>query len=434
MSEGVTSVRAVAGHCIARRPRRWLTGIAGAAALLGFSVLAAPAASAAGAGAATDAASQHAAARPAELAAAHAPGDNFGYSVAVAGKTAVIGAPGVKSASGAAYIYVRSGRTWRRQAVLADPRRDAGDEFGYSAAVSGKTAVIGAWASENHAGAAYIYARSGSTWRRQAALADPRGTSNDAFGYSVAVSGTTVMIGSFGAGTVSVYARSGSAWRLRDTLSGPAGSSTFGAATALSATTAVIGAWGTNDQAGAADIYVRSGSTWRRQATLNPTGASPDHFGSSVAVSGNTVVIGAPVGVGTASVYVRSGSTWRRRATLGAHASDPRRRDLRRDRLGVDLPRVGGRGRHFGWSVAVSGTSSGTRVLAGAPSTGSACGAAYEFVRSGRHWRKRATVVEPRCSAADNVGYSVALAGRLAVIGEPGKNGAAGAVITLRVP
>jgi hypothetical protein len=289
-----------------------------------------------------------------------------------------------------------------------------GDIFGYSVAVSGGTAVVGAWGSKNHAGAAYVYGRSGHSWHLQAALADP-GHSSDLFGYSVAVSGTTVLIGTFSGGAAYTYVRSGNTWHKQAVITGPPASSVFGGAVALSGPVAVIGAWGTGNTAGEAYVYIRSGGSWHQQAALpNPAGFSQDHFSSAVAVSGRTAVIGAPAATsgdaGATYIYTRSLGHWHLRARL----ADP----------------VGHADDHFGWSVAVSGQ----RVLSGAPSTGSACGAAYEYVPSRGHWRKRVTVVEPRCASQDNVGFGVALSGRLAVIGAPGKNSVAGAVITLRVP
>ena len=398
------------GRYTATRPRRWLASLATLTTALVLAPAAAGASTAPGSLTARELAS-----------AAHAPGDNFGYSVALSGTTAIIGAPGVQGSAGGAYLYARSGGSWHQQGAVTDPAHTSGDVFGYSVSVSGGTAVVGAWGTSKHAGAAYVYARSGQTWHLQATLTDP-GTSSDLFGYSVAVSGQTLVVGSFsaneGAGAAYVYVRSGHTWQRQATLTGLPGSSVFGAAVAISGPTAVIGAWGTGNQAGAVDIFARSGSTWHRQVTLgNPAGFSQDHFGSAVAVSGSTAVIGAPTATagddGATYIYTRSAGHWHRGATLADPVGDPND--------------------HFGWSVAVSGTRV-PRVLSGAPSTGSACGAAYEYTHRHGHWRKRVTVVEPSCASQDNVGFGVALSGRLAVLGAPGKNSFAGSVITLRVP
>ena len=141
--------------------------------------------------------------------------DVFGYSVAVSGETAIIGAAGKtignNSGQGAAYVFTCSGTpcTWTQQQELtaADGARD--DEFGNSVAVSGNTAIIGAWGKNSlylpgdpmtavaPQGAAYVFTCSGTpcSWTQQQELTASDGASDDEFGNSVAVSGETVIIG-----------------------------------------------------------------------------------------------------------------------------------------------------------------------------------------------------------------------------------------------
>ena len=390
------------GTGLAGRGRRAAQVALGVAGLLGAAVLAAP---------------------PSEAAAqAAAPSGWFGTAVAVSGTTAVIGAPGVNVGAGAAYVFVHSGKTWRRQAALADPGDGEGDYFGSSVAVSstaaGTIAVIGAPGSaENEAGTAYVFARSGKAWHLQAALADPDGDISDQFGSSVAISGTTAVIGADGVnktrGAAYIYARSGGTWRLQAAFYDPSGhfSDEFGWSVAISGATAVIGDPGrelSSDEhgAGAAFVYVRSGNAWHRQAAFyDPAARGADSFGGAVAISGATAVIGAS-GVqnsqGAAYVYQRSGTAWHRIAKL----TSPHPLDYS----------------IFGSAVAVSGA----RALVGEPLTAlNVCGTAYEFMRSGRAWRERARVVnpDPGCATGhpDSFGTSVALSGRTAVIGAPDK-------------
>jgi hypothetical protein len=122
-----------------------------------------------------------------------AAGDAFGYSVAVYGDTAVIGARLDADKSGSAYVFVRSGGTWAQQFKLTATVDDgaANDRFGQSVAVYGDTAVIGAY------GAAYVFVRSGNTWTQQTKLTVTNGA-DDQFGYSVAVYGDTAVIGAYG--------------------------------------------------------------------------------------------------------------------------------------------------------------------------------------------------------------------------------------------
>src|SRR5439155_367696 len=121
-----------------------------------------------------------------------AAGDAFGNSVALFGSTAVVGAPTKHSASGAAYVFVPSGTTWSQQAKLTAYNGAPGDEFGYSVAISGSTAVVGATGKNSATGAAYVFVASGSTWSQQAKLTASNGASGDEFGVSVAISGSTV--------------------------------------------------------------------------------------------------------------------------------------------------------------------------------------------------------------------------------------------------
>jgi hypothetical protein len=151
--------------------------------------------------------------------------DWFGYSVAVSGDTVVVGAPnedgsttGVNStpnegasASGAAYVFVRSGTAWSQQAYLKASNAGAGDRFGWSVAASGDTVVVGAYDESSSttgvntapnetapaAGAAYIFVRSGTMWFQQAYLKASNAGQGDRFGWSVAASGDTVVVGAY---------------------------------------------------------------------------------------------------------------------------------------------------------------------------------------------------------------------------------------------
>jgi len=180
--------------------------------------------------------------------------------------------------SGAAYVFVRSGTTWTQQAYLKASNTGAGDAFGRSVAVSGDTVVVGAFHEDSSAtgvngnqadnsaidaGVAYVFSRSGTTWSQQAYLKASNTEAGDRFGNSVAVSGDTVVVGAFHE---------------------------------ASSATGVNGNQGDNTavDSGAAYVFVRSGTTWTQQAYLKAsnTGAG-DAFGRSVAVSGDTVVVGA---------------------------------------------------------------------------------------------------------------------------------------------
>jgi hypothetical protein len=298
----------------------------------------------------------------------------FGSSVTVSGDTIVVGAPyedsnatGVNgdqsdhsaSSAGAAYVFVRNGTNWTQQAYLKASNTDAGDSFGTSVAVSGDTVVVGAWSEASNAtgvngdqtdnsapgaGAAYVFARSGTNWTQQAYLKAsntdgvlPGEEFGDEFGVSVAVSGDTIVVGAWGedsiatglngdqsdnsavdSGAAYVFVRNGTTWTQEAYLkaSNTDAGDIFGSSVAVSGDTVVVGAAGTlgfsqgeassatgvnGDQsddsapgAGAAYVFVRSGTNWTQQAYLKASNTdADDNFGFSVAVSGDTVAAGA---------------------------------------------------------------------------------------------------------------------------------------------
>jgi len=123
--------------------------------------------------------------------------DYFGWSVAVSGSTAVVGAFRRASAAGAAYIFVRSSTTWTQRAELTASDAVPFDYFGWSVAISHSTVVVGAQFKNNQTGSGYVFVRSGTTWTQQAELTASDGTEGDEFGYSVAISGSHAVVGAF---------------------------------------------------------------------------------------------------------------------------------------------------------------------------------------------------------------------------------------------
>jgi hypothetical protein len=419
-------------------------------------------------------------------------GDYFGYSVAVSGDTVVVGSYGEASSTtgingtpdelaggaGAAYVFVRSGTTWSQQAYLkpaAVGTTQADDAFGYSVAVSGNTIVVGAYQedsgttginntseeSASGAGAAYVFVRSGTTWSQQAYLKASQVSAGDRFGWSVAVSGDTVVVGapyedssSVGinstpnelarnAGAAYVFVRSGTTWSQQAYLKHNIGTTRlddyFGNSVAVSGDTIVVGAYSedsssmginsTPDElagnAGAAYVFVRNGTTWSQQAYLKASQVNAnDYFGASVAVGGDTVVVGSygeassSTGInstpdelagfaGAAHVFVRSGTTWSQQAYL--KASQVTAGDL------------------FGESVAVSGNtvvvgaareaSNTTGINSTPDELAGFAGAAYVFVRSGTTWSQQAYLKSSQVNPDDFFGNSVAVSGDTVVVG-----------------
>ncbi len=348
--------------------------------------------------------------------------DNLGVSVALSGDTALLGANfdnvGANTDQGSAWVFSRIGTKWIGPDLqLLASNGAANDNFGISVALSGDTALVGAYVDDVGAnanqGSAYVFTRSGSTWIQQAQLTATDGAAGDLFGISVALSGDTALVGAnsddVGAntnqGSAYVFTRSGSTWtqQAQLTATGGAGGDNFGVSVALSGDTALVGAnsddVGANTNQGSAYVFTRSGTTWTQQAQLTATGgAAGDNFGISVALSGDTALVGAnfdTVGAnasqGSAYVFTRSGSTWTQQAQLTA---------------------IGGATNdNFGVAVALGGGAGDTALVgAYADDVGANIdqGSAYIFTRSGSMWTQQAQLTAIDGAASDNFGVSVA--------------------------
>jgi len=344
--------------------------------------------------------------------------DYFGFSVALDGDTALVGAyasdVGPNLDLGSAYVFTRSGSTWTQQTKLTAGDGAANDQFGISVALDGDTALVGALGDNSYQGSAYVFTRSGGTWTQEAKLTAGDGAAGDYFGRSVALDGDTALVGAryddVGANTVQgsayVFTCSGSTWTQQETLTtgDGAASDRFGFSVALDGDTALVGAIyddvSSSDQ-GSAYVFTRSGSTWTQEAKLTAgDGAAEDYFGVSVALDGDTALVGAyfdDVGVnsdqGSAYVFTRSGSTWTQAAKLVAS-----------DGEAID---------RFAYSVALDGDT----ALVGAYGDYSNQGSAYVFTRSGSTWTQEAKLMVGDGAAGDRFGISVALDGDTVLVG-----------------
>jgi putative cell wall-binding protein len=224
--------------------------------------------------------------------------------VAISGSTVLIGAPRDNKETGAAHVFTGSGSSWTwRTKLVAQDGADY-DSFGTSVALSGGTALVGAHAEGDYQGAAYVFTGSGSSWTERRKLTAGDGAPGDFFGASVALSGGTALIGAYGhdmpsstdQGAAYVFTGSGSSWTQRAKLQAGDGTAgdRFGFSVALSGGTALVGAHAEGDYQGAAYVFIGSGSSWTERATLRAAGgAAGDWFGYSVALSGGTALIGA---------------------------------------------------------------------------------------------------------------------------------------------
>lgn len=244
----------------------------------------------------------------------------FGVSLVVQGDTAIVGANG--DASSGAYVYALSGGTWTLQQALSEGMGgDAGptDDFGGAVALDGDTAIVGAVDSAGATGAAYVFVRSGSTWSVQQVLTAADGVPGDLFGAAVAVNGDTALVGAqthAGTGAAYLFTRSGTTWTQAQELLPDPGESAFGQTLALTATSAIV----TGGFADSGMYVVSAFPTSGAGSPVEQMLAIPDTMQFTpppltIATDGTTVVAGTPPGVsGPGEVFV---------FTLASESGDP---------------------------------------------------------------------------------------------------------------
>jgi hypothetical protein len=265
--------------------------------------------------------------------------DIFGYTVALSGNTLAVGAHGEDSAaqgvdgnqddnsaanSGAVYVFRRTGTAWQQEVYLKASNSGTEDIFGYTVALSDDTLATGAFGEDSAAqsvggdqndesaessGAVYVFRRTGTVWQQEAYLKASNSGTVDHFGYDVAVAGDTLAVGS-------IYEDS--------TTQGVDGNQYDDSAA----------------NSGAVYVFRRTGTDWQQEAYLKSSNSGTgDEFGTSVALSGDTLAVGAiqedsaAQGVGgdqddssaTASgalyVFRRTGTGWQQEAYLKASNS-----------------------------------------------------------------------------------------------------------------
>ncbi|MHC4785247.1 MAG: FG-GAP repeat protein [Planctomycetota bacterium] len=277
-----------------------------------------------------------------------APSDLFGGAVAVSGDTIVVGARNdddLGNYSGSAYVFHFDGADWSQQQKLLPDDGDANDYFGISVAVSGDTAVVGAWFDEGDygitAGSAYVFQRQGPNWSQQQKLVPDDPSVSAKFGRSVAIDGDVALVGAYFdddlggfSGSAYVFRARGPRWVFEQKLLAADGGSMdqFGMAVALSGDVAVVGALEHPHvavQSGAAYVFRYNGAGWpQEQELLAPDAAEFDQFGRALDVDGDIAVVGAWFDdnsngpeAGSAYVYHFDGSQWPHEAKLIAAES-----------------------------------------------------------------------------------------------------------------
>jgi LPXTG-site transpeptidase (sortase) family protein len=368
------------------------------------------------------------------------PLDEFGWSVAISGNTAIVGArnadpdtgPGPLLNAGAAYIFVRRGQSWIEEAKLVAADASPGDSFGVAVAIDGSTAVVGATGSDANdianAGAAYVFVRDGPGWTQAGKLALEDPAAEDSFGTAVAIDGISIVVGADGrdlaslidAGGAYVFVRRNKAWDQKALLlpSDPQFGGYFGSAVGISGERIIVGANQANLQAppgpGAAYIFRGRGHQWSEEARLTlEDGKSGDFFGQAVALSGTTAVIGAAfrdpdrgegrlTNAGAAYTFDYFSGEWQKRAEL-----------LPVDALPFD---------QFGKSVSISGGVIAVGANGKSQSGLAKAGSVYLYQRVGKDWIPGAKIVADEVFENDGFGGSVGVSGDWMIVGASGRD------------
>lgn len=405
-------------------------------------------------------------------------GDHFGSAVAVSGDYALVGASGddeIGEDSGAAYVFRYDGGTWFEEAKLLASEGQARDSFGAAVALSGDYAVVGApgddtgsdeWVSIfgeaeytpapiastwdedmkkwKNPGGNYIILKAAPSWANglgpkairvntypeQLFLLQVAGNKGQylkdfwdylsgepvpladvadigeikAYAFSTPIEITNIeflvpsTVGGPDAGSAYVFDRHGDTWieQAYLTASDGAPGDEFGISVAVSGQTIIVGAKGDADKgedSGSAYVFVQDGAAWVEEAKiLAEDGREGDQFGASVAIIGNIAVVGAP-GADAAYIFWYDGDKWTEEAKLiGENEGDL-----------------------FGVSVSISGDY----VVVGAPKADGS-GAMYVFKFDGSEWILEGKVAPKEATLGQDFGRSVSISGPVILSGAPG--------------
>ena len=359
--------------------------------------------------------------------------DRFGLPLAISGNTAIVGAQRNDddgSNSGSAYIFEKDeggAGNWGEVTILTASDAAAGDEFGTSVAISGNTAVVGANFNNAIAGSAYIFERNqggAGNWGEVKIITGSNSVAGDSFGISVAISGDTIVVGaSFddvigdNSGSVFIFERNqGGAGNWGEvkkiTASDAADTDFFGTSAAISGDIVIIGAPlndvnVADDDAGAAYIFERNqggAGNWGEITKITTSDAAAgDHFGNSVAISGSTAVAGAPLNDDDGS---DSGSAYIFEKDEGGAGNWGEVKKIHGSNIGLFS--------NFGISVGISGDT----VIAGLPNRNAGLAFIFERDEGGvDNWGEVTPITSSDGVTGDNFGGSVSISGKLAMVG-----------------
>ncbi|MDD3686717.1 MAG: MBG domain-containing protein, partial [Bacteroidales bacterium] len=385
--------------------------------------------------------------------------DNFGYSVAIDGNYAVVGAywedhdasgANTLSNAGSAYIFEFNGTTWTQAQKIVAPDRNVDDLFGASVSISGNYIVVGAYQEDENAsgtgtvsnsGSAYVYKNNAGTWAFQQKICASDRFTDDFFGQSVAIDGQYIIVGAWredeNAAGSATLAQAGSAYVFKNTAdvwtqtqkivaSDRAAADYFGWSVALSGNYAIIGAYaedensggsGTMSEAGSAYIFLNTAGTFSQVQKIVPSDrAASDYFGYSVDIDNNYLIVGAynededaagadtKLSAGSAYIFKNNAGTWSQLQKI-----------VTSDRTAYD---------QFGLNVSISGSYAAIGAnledhneVGDVGSYYSAAGSAYIFKNTSDVWSQAQKICASDRMSADNFGFSVGISGNHAIVG-----------------
>ncbi len=352
--------------------------------------------------------------------------DQFGYSVAIDGKTVLVGSINADVSelkdSGAAYIYALGAAGWQQEAKLIADSPEAGDTLGGNVALRGNVAMLGASRSDIRAadaGAVFVFERDSANWMQRQMLTAPDAKQGDAFGQSIALTTRFLVIGAprgdaplQDSGAAYVYRRDADGWQFQTKLVAADGAEgdLFGISVTIDHNTILVGA-DLNDEkaekAGAVYAFVYDGQQWIQQAKLMAEdGADTDIFGVRVALSGDTALIsarrddleGIGVDAGSAYVFERAQGKWEQTQKLIAPDGVADDRFARGVALNTDI-------------ALISAMHHDTQ--------GKDAGAVYVYKKTPSGWRYHSKVIAKDGLAEDRFGWNVGLSGTTAIVATP---------------
>ena len=355
--------------------------------------------------------------------------DYFGFSVAIDGNYAIVGAyfedhqdangANFKNNAGSAYIFERdTSGNWSQKPKIVANDREAYDRFGQSVAISGNYAIVGAHNEDpSNKGAAYIFEKdTDGSWNQVQKIVASDRARMDFFGESVAIDGNYAIVGAYGkdidgqsnAGSAYIFERNtDGTWNQNETqkivASAEPASDNFGSSVAISGNYAIVGANGDDTRRGSAYIFEKdTDGSWNEvQKIVANNRTLNDLFGESVAINGNYAIVGAYYnGAGSAYIFEKdTDGSWNQVQEI--EASDKADGD------------------QFGFTVAISGNY----AIVGARGDDSNRGSSYIFERNTNGtWSQTETkkIVANDKNASDYFGHSVAISGNYAIVGARG--------------